>query len=67
MATTQGEARIGTPRPADLRLPGIVLGVGMGGFADGILLSNLGHRGLLLTIRNAHRTARADELANHME
>lgn len=41
MATTQGEARVGTPRPADLRLPGIVLGVGMGGFADGILLHQL--------------------------
>jgi uncharacterized membrane protein len=41
MATTQGEARVGTPEPADLRLPGIVLGVGMGGFADGILLHQL--------------------------
>ncbi|MFI6808296.1 DUF2243 domain-containing protein [Streptomyces luteogriseus] len=41
MATTQGEARVGTPGPADLRLPGIVLGVGMGGFADGILLHQL--------------------------
>ncbi|MFF5308810.1 DUF2243 domain-containing protein [Streptomyces massasporeus] len=41
MATTQGETRVGTPRPADLRLPGIVLGVGMGGFADGILLHQL--------------------------
>ncbi|MEU1913432.1 DUF2243 domain-containing protein [Streptomyces massasporeus] len=41
MATTQGEARVGTPRPEDLRLPGIVLGVGMGGFADGILLHQL--------------------------
>ncbi|MFF5955819.1 DUF2243 domain-containing protein [Streptomyces luteogriseus] len=41
MATTQGEARSGTARPADLRLPGIVLGVGMGGFADGILLHQL--------------------------
>ncbi|MFJ4244659.1 DUF2243 domain-containing protein [Streptomyces iakyrus] len=41
MATTQGESRAGTARPADLRLPGIVLGVGMGGFADGILLHQL--------------------------
>ncbi|MZF89905.1 DUF2243 domain-containing protein [Streptomyces sp. SID5643] len=41
MATTQGEARADTARPADLRLPGIVLGVGMGGFADGILLHQL--------------------------
>ncbi|MEV8593337.1 DUF2243 domain-containing protein [Streptomyces sp. NPDC052013] len=37
MATT------GNPdeRSADLRLPGIVLGVGLGGFADGILLHQL--------------------------
>lgn len=28
-------------RAADLRLPGIVLGVGLGGFADGILLHQL--------------------------
>ena len=41
MATMQGEARSGTARPAGLRLPGIVLGVGMGGFADGILLHQL--------------------------
>lgn len=41
MATTQGEARFGTARPADIKLPGIVLGVGMGGFADGILLHQL--------------------------
>lgn len=37
MATTTGEARDGW-RPRCVRLPGIVLGVGMGGFVDGILL-----------------------------
>ncbi|MFE4050204.1 DUF2243 domain-containing protein [Streptomyces sp. YIM B13518] len=38
MATTAGEA--GTV-PAGLRLPGILLGVGLGGFVDGILLHQL--------------------------
>ncbi|MEV6162442.1 DUF2243 domain-containing protein [Streptomyces sp. NPDC052052] len=41
MATTTGEARAGTAQPASIQLPGIVLGVGMGGFADGILLHQL--------------------------
>ncbi|MDN0194662.1 DUF2243 domain-containing protein [Streptomyces sp. S.PNR 29] len=41
MATTTGEARAGTSQPASIQLPGIVLGVGMGGFADGILLHQL--------------------------
>ncbi|MEU7694849.1 DUF2243 domain-containing protein [Microbispora hainanensis] len=40
MATTAGEARAGAT-PVGLRLPGIVLGVGLGGFADGILLHQL--------------------------
>ncbi|MEU9236020.1 DUF2243 domain-containing protein [Streptomyces subrutilus] len=39
MATTEGAARAGVPR--SIRLPGIVLGVGIGGFADGILLHQL--------------------------
>ncbi|WP_225834572.1 DUF2243 domain-containing protein [Streptomyces sp. NK08204] len=38
---TVGEARSGITRPASIQLPGIVLGVGMGGFADGILLHQL--------------------------
>lgn len=29
------------PAPADIRLPGIILGVGIGGFLDGILLHQL--------------------------
>lgn len=40
MATTAGEVRAGTG-PAGLQLPGIVLGVGLGGFVDGILLHQL--------------------------
>ncbi|MEU6409256.1 DUF2243 domain-containing protein [Microbispora sp. NPDC046933] len=40
MATTAGEARADVT-PASLRLPGIVLGVGLGGFIDGILLHQL--------------------------
>ncbi|MFI0858968.1 DUF2243 domain-containing protein [Streptomyces smyrnaeus] len=38
MALTGGAAR---PAPESLRLPGIVLGVGLGGFVDGILLHQL--------------------------
>ncbi len=41
MATTTGGARAGTAQPASLQLPGIVLGVGLGGFVDGILLHQL--------------------------
>ncbi|MFI9122978.1 DUF2243 domain-containing protein [Streptomyces bikiniensis] len=41
MVTTRGEARAGTTPPASIRLPGIVLGVGMGGFVDGILLHQM--------------------------
>jgi len=37
MTTSPGEAAA----PASLRLPGIVLGVGLGGFVDGILLHQL--------------------------
>ncbi|MFJ8363709.1 DUF2243 domain-containing protein [Streptomyces sp. NPDC093984] len=40
MATTTGETRSGRP-PTSLQLPGVVLGVGMGGFVDGILLHQL--------------------------
>ena len=40
METIAGEAGAG-PEPASLRLPGIVLGVGLGGFVDGILLHQL--------------------------
>lgn len=41
MATTTGEARTGTAKPASIQLPGVMLGVGMGGFVDGILLHQL--------------------------
>ncbi len=41
MATTTDEARAGTAQPASIQLPGIVLGVGLGGFVDGILLHQL--------------------------
>ncbi|MCT9139279.1 DUF2243 domain-containing protein [Streptomyces violarus] len=41
MAATMGETRNGMAQPASIQLPGIVLGVGMGGFADGILLHQL--------------------------
>ncbi|GAA4191239.1 DUF2243 domain-containing protein [Microbispora amethystogenes] len=40
MATTAGGTRAGL-EPVGLRLPGIVLGVGLGGFADGILLHQI--------------------------
>ncbi|MEU5595151.1 DUF2243 domain-containing protein [Streptomyces sp. NPDC020298] len=41
MATTAGTARSAASAPDGLRLPGIVLGVGLGGFLDGILLHQL--------------------------
>lgn len=40
MATTTDQARTGVG-PTGLQLPGIVLGVGLGGFVDGILLHQL--------------------------
>ncbi|WP_422773284.1 DUF2243 domain-containing protein [Plantactinospora sp. WMMC1484] len=40
MATSAGDARTDV-RPASLQLPGIVLGVGLGGFVDGILLHQI--------------------------
>ncbi|WP_327045778.1 DUF2243 domain-containing protein [Microbispora sp. NBC_01189] len=40
MATTAGGARTDL-EPVSLRLPGIVLGVGLGGFVDGILLHQI--------------------------
>jgi uncharacterized membrane protein len=41
MASTGGTARAATSAPDSLRLPGIVLGVGLGGFVDGIALHQL--------------------------
>ncbi|MGW8063874.1 DUF2243 domain-containing protein [Streptomyces ziwulingensis] len=41
MATTAGQTRTAGRAPDGIRLPGIVLGVGLGGFADGILLHQL--------------------------
>lgn len=41
MATTTGESRAGTTRPTSIQLPGLLLGVGLGGFVDGILLHQL--------------------------
>ncbi|GJF26712.1 DUF2243 domain-containing protein [Streptomyces sp. HO565] len=41
MATTTGETRPATTEPNSIRLPGVLLGVGLGGFVDGILLHQL--------------------------
>ncbi|MEU6387899.1 DUF2243 domain-containing protein [Streptomyces sp. NPDC046939] len=53
MATT-GQARAGT-RPRSIQLPGIVLGVGLGGFVDGILLHQLLQWHHMLTSTNTDR------------
>ncbi|RSS40820.1 DUF2243 domain-containing protein, partial [Streptomyces sp. WAC08241] len=55
MATTTGRAQAGLPRPASIRLPGIVLGVGLGGFVDGILLHQLLQWHHMLTSTNHDR------------
>ncbi|MBV7696585.1 DUF2243 domain-containing protein [Streptomyces sp. TRM70350] len=54
MATTAGETGAGTV-PAGLQLPGIVLGVGLGGFVDGILLHQLLQWHHMLTSTNDDR------------
>ncbi|MDO0929061.1 DUF2243 domain-containing protein [Streptomyces sp. TG1A-8] len=54
MATTVGESRT-EPAPAGLQLPGIVLGVGLGGFVDGILLHQLLQWHHMLTSTNHDR------------
>ncbi len=54
MATTASEARA-DEAPAGLQLPGIVLGVGLGGFADGILLHQLLQWHHMLTSTNDDR------------
>ncbi|MGW5507183.1 DUF2243 domain-containing protein [Streptomyces albogriseolus] len=54
MATTASEARADAA-PAGLQLPGIVLGVGLGGFADGILLHQLLQWHHMLTSTNDDR------------
>ncbi|MET8695391.1 DUF2243 domain-containing protein [Streptomyces bauhiniae] len=41
MATTAGTARPPDTAPVSIRLPGLLLGVGLGGFVDGILLHQL--------------------------
>ncbi|MER7982853.1 DUF2243 domain-containing protein [Streptomyces sp. NPDC095817] len=41
MSTISNDARGVTGKPASLRLPGILLGVGVGGFVDGILLHQI--------------------------
>ncbi|MEU0039458.1 DUF2243 domain-containing protein [Streptomyces sp. NPDC006333] len=41
MTTAAGTVRAATAAPNSLRLPGIILGVGLGGFVDGILLHQL--------------------------
>ncbi|GAB2461281.1 DUF2243 domain-containing protein [Streptomyces incanus] len=55
MATTTGGARAGVTQPASIQLPGIVLGVGMGGFVDGILLHQLLQWHHMLTSTNDDR------------
>lgn len=54
MATTTGEARTSLD-PHSIRLPGIVLGVGLGGFVDGILLHQLLQWHHMLTSTNTDR------------
>lgn len=54
MATTAHEASTVAP-PTSLRLPGIVLGVGLGGFVDGILLHQLLQWHHLLSSTNTAR------------
>ncbi|MEU2351360.1 DUF2243 domain-containing protein [Streptomyces misionensis] len=41
MATTAATAHAPTATPVSLKLPGLVLGVGLGGFVDGILLHQI--------------------------
>ncbi|AIV33273.1 DUF2243 domain-containing protein [Streptomyces globisporus] len=56
MATTAGAARSGPQTQArSLQLPGIVLGVGLGGFVDGILLHQLLRWHHMLTSTNTDR------------
>ncbi|MEU1127729.1 DUF2243 domain-containing protein [Streptomyces sp. NPDC005899] len=54
MATTSGAARA-VQAPADIRLPGILLGIGLGGFVDGILLHQLLQWHHMLTSTNDDR------------
>lgn len=53
MATT-GQVRAGT-EPRGIQLPGIILGVGLGGFVDGILLHQLLQWHHMLTSTNTDR------------
>jgi uncharacterized membrane protein len=55
MATTADEARVGRAEPRSIQLPGIVLGVGLGGFVDGILLHQLLQWHHMLTSTNDDR------------
>ncbi len=55
MASTTGETRAATTAPNSIRLPGIVLGVGLGGFVDGILLHQLLQWHHMLTSTNDDR------------
>ncbi|MEV6117469.1 DUF2243 domain-containing protein [Streptomyces sp. NPDC052109] len=55
MATTAGTAPALAAAPNSLRLPGIVLGVGLGGFLDGILLHQLLQWHHMLTSTNHDR------------
>ncbi|MGW7265151.1 DUF2243 domain-containing protein [Streptomyces sp. NPDC054842] len=57
MATTTepGRGRAAETEPSSLRLPGIVLGVGLGGFVDGILLHQLLQWHHMLTSTNHDR------------
>ncbi|MFJ8826689.1 DUF2243 domain-containing protein [Streptomyces sp. NPDC102467] len=54
MATSTDEVRTSTV-PRSLQLPGLVLGVGMGGFVDGILLHQLLQWHHMLTSTNSDR------------
>lgn len=55
MAAIAGRTRTGTALADSLRLPGIILGVGLGGFVDGILLHQLLQWHHMLTSTNHDR------------
>ncbi len=55
MATTTDGAQGATATPRSVQLPGIVLGVGLGGFVDGILLHQLLQWHHMLTSTNHDR------------
>ncbi|MFG2887949.1 DUF2243 domain-containing protein [Streptomyces sp. NPDC048248] len=55
MASTRGAAEVAPAVAQSIQLPGIVLGVGLGGFVDGILLHQLLQWHHMLTSTNSDR------------